>query len=300
MNRTVFHACALLPIFLIAGCDSERLKQFSDLAAAGTAYAAAEAALSDQLSSTYIQADSVLLARQKDIKTQAPASALEAAIKQANTDVETYLVTLSKVDQQTKILGMYFTQMSLLADTKNSDGIVKSADGLLEQLGSIDKSLESTAIGGKVVGDSVKEFAPLVVEHFQVKALDANLQKNADEIDRALALQQAAISVMTTALTQSLSTINSYTEDEKVVGPFKSPGPLPKTWVQDRETLIRTQLDLAKSQAANDSVTKLRTAFRDVVSNKGAKVNFSDLLNTISQMAGYVSDLKTTVNPAAK
>src|SRR6516165_1281256 len=110
---------------LLSGCDSERLKEFSSLAAAGSAYTDAFPAFSNQLESAVIKINN-----DQAVRAHALASDPETAKKfllQQDADLKAYLRTLHRINAQVQILGAYFNAMADLASAKPSEQIVTSA-----------------------------------------------------------------------------------------------------------------------------------------------------------------------------
>jgi hypothetical protein len=299
MRPNISLRIALLGVVVfLSGCDSERLKEFSSLAAAGSAYAATFPTLTNQLGSAHIMIDSDFAISQKKVHSQDP-SLLAKAIGEQDVQLKHYLATLDKLNAHAALLGAYFDAMAQMANTKNSEQVATSANGLLTHIGDLNATIKNAKIGTKTISDFLEVESKLVVAHFQVKALDENIQTHADVIDKALSLQEAAIKAIRAELTDDLSNINQFNEQDKVIGPFVASGTdVPKSWSADREAYIRSTLMLENADAAQNAITKLRGTFRDVVQDKGAQVDFNGLLTAIGGMAGYANAVKAAVTNA--
>ena len=211
-----------------------------------------------------------------------------------------YLSTLDRLNTQAALLGAYFDAMAQLANSKNTDQIVTSANGLIAQINKVNDSVAQSKLSNsptaKSIEDLVGQGAGLVVAHFQVKALDKNLETNAKTIDRALALQEAAIKAMKLQFSLALAGDDAFREETQVISPYVSTKDLPKSWASDRTAYIRSSVSLASADAADTAITKLRVAFQEVVQNKGSEVDFNGILDAIGKMTGYASDVKTAIS----
>ena len=297
MTKNAVRLSVFCGFLLLTGCDSERIEQFSSLAAAGSAYAATFPVLSEQLGNAQITItnDQAVAAHMAGIDTDTA----KAKISQQDTDLKIFLSTIDKLNAQTAVLGAYFAAMAQLANSKNSDQIVTSANGLYTQLKSVNAAVGNSKFSSDPAAKTIDELlgpvTQLVVAHFQVKALDANLNAHAQEVDRALALQEKAVQEMTLILSLAVNGDDKAREQSQVIGPYVSTKDLPKSWASDRTAYIRSSVSLASADAAKDAITKLRTAFQDVVQNKSSQIDFNSLLDVIGKMAGYANDVKTAI-----
>ena len=295
-TKSFFLVCLVSATLSFAGCDSQRLQQFSTLATAGSAYAATFPVFADELGSAQIAIDSATEVRHRP-ESQDPAKARQL-VAQADTDMKAYLATLERLKAHAALLGAYFDTMAQLSSGKNSDQIAASADGLLTSLGALNASVKNASLFGQPISTFVDAGVPLVVAHFQVKALNANLEKNAAVIDEALSLQQAAVKAMQTQFTQAVTSSYKLRESQEVLDPYAAPGELPKWWVSNREAYLRSAVSTESADAAVAAITGLRQAFRDAVENKPQALSLRDLLDLIGKMAGYASSAKAASTAA--
>ena len=289
----------MLTVFFLSACDSAKLKQFSSLAAAGSAYTATFPAFSNQLGAAMITInnDQAVRAHANPIDLQTAKSYL----LQQNADLKAYLKTLDRLNAQVQVLGAYFDAMGALANSKASDPIVDSANALVDQLKGVNDALGKSKLNGLPGSRSIDELTGpaigLVVAHFEVKALDQNLQANADVVDRALALQDTAVKAMTAQLSPALQGDDKLREQTQVVDPYLL-HELPKGWAADRTAYLRSSATLDNADAAQMAITNLRAAFRDVVTKKDSQVDFSGLLDAIGGMAGYSNSVRAALASA--
>jgi len=284
----------VLCVLMVSGCDAERLKQYSLLASVGSAYAAAFPAFSTAVGSSFITINNDLAIREHPLAASDPERA-KTKILQQDADIKTYLATLNRLNAQVKILGAYFDALGRLAGTKSSDQTVTSANGLVEQISSLNTTLGATKLpNSKTLDELAGPFAKIVVAHFQVKALDENLDRHAQVIDRALALQNAVVEVMSKQLALDLKGDDQIRETILVVDPYKQKE-LSKTWAADRAAYVQSSVSIESADAAQQAITKLRSTFHYVVTNKDHEVDFNGVLDAIGAMAGYAVNVKSAV-----
>ena len=278
-------------LLLLAGCDSERLTQFGSFASAGSQYVQAFHKVIEQAGSAMIASDSAtLLVARKQAGTGD-----KQAVIQDDKLLEEYLANLQKLDHHATLLGSYFEAITNLTNGKSADSTASAATGLLDSINSLNPSIEKLTFAGKSVKDFVQSGTKLVVAHFEVKALNDQLQKSAPAIDQALALQEAAISALAEQMKASLNATLEVQESTTVIDPYVS-GP-PPSWNSDREAFLRTKVSIDDVDHAKSAVSLLRTSFRQLVENRSTSIDLTTLLNEISKMAGYARAIESSLKP---
>lgn len=280
-------------LLMVTGCDSGRLKQFSSLASAGSAYAAAFPAFSSSVGLAFITINNDQAIQAHPLAVD-PDAAKKQILKQ-DADIKIYLATLNRLNAEVKLLGAYFDAMCRLSGSGPKDQLVTSANGLIEQISSLNTALEQTTLpDSKTLGGLAGPVIKVIVAHYQVKALDENLDRHAQVIDRALALQAAAVEAMSHQLALNLEGDDQFREMALVVNPYRQKE-LPRSWAADRTAYLQSSVSLQSADAAKDAIAKLRSCFKDVVANKDSVVDFNGLLDAVGAMAGYAQTVKAAV-----
>ena len=184
----------------LSGCDSERLTQFSSFAAAGSQYVQNFHLLTAHAGSTMIASDSAVLivARTQAgaaLATQIPE--YTSNLQKEDQEVEDYLLTLQKLDAHATLLGSYFAAITQLTNGSANTNAATTANTLLDSINAFNPQIEKATVGGQPIKNFVQPVTSLVVDHFEVKALDDQLKKAAPTIDEALTLQEAAVDALT-------------------------------------------------------------------------------------------------------
>lgn len=179
----------LAATILLTACDSQRLNEFSNFAAAGTTYISALHFVVEQAGSAMVAADSAALATARAQAGTDFAKHTEEYGKDVHLNdqlIANYLGELNLVDAHASLLGAYFDKVSQLSEGKAAGSIATSAAGLVDSIAAFNPKIETAQFAGKSVQDYVKSATALIVAHFEVKALDERLKTDAPVIDKAL------------------------------------------------------------------------------------------------------------------
>ena len=272
-----------------SGCESVRLDQFASFASAGSQYAQALHKVIDEAGSVMIASDSAtLIIARKQAGVGDP-----NAVKQDDKLLETYLDNLQKIDSHATLLGSYFDAIAKLTNGKPAGDTATAATGLLDSINSFNPEIEKATFAGKSVKNYVESGTKLVVTHFEVMALDEQLQRAAPTIDRALALQEAAVAAIADQMKASLGSSLEVRESTDVIEPYVTGAP--STWNADRESFLRARVTVDSVDQAKAAIIQLHVAFRRLVENRNASLDLATLLHDINKMAGYASALESSL-----
>jgi hypothetical protein len=290
--------CVLLALTFFSSCDTQRLGQFAAFATAGSQYVTAFHQLTAQAGSAMIAIDSVVLITAhnqvgSDLKTNP--SKYESEVVSHDQLLQTYLANLQLLDEHATQLGSYFDAISNLADGKAASGTSTAATDLLNSIEALSPSVAKATFLGKSVQDYVTTGTPLVVAHFEVKALDDQLRKAAPVIDTALSLQEAAVAAIGSQLKASLGDTLSASETNEVVDPYLQTTELPANWNTNREAFLRAKVTLGNLDSAQAAIKQLHITFKQLVEDKNASIDLTTLLNDITKMAGYANSLESSL-----
>lgn len=274
---------------LISGCDSQRLSQFSSFAAAGSLYVQEFHKVIQETGSAMIAVDSAVLVNGRNLAGEGNK---DDVIKNDKL-LETYLAILQKIDSHASALGSYFDAITQLTNGKASNDVSTAATDLLDSINNtFNPQIEKLSFGGKTIKDFVTEGSNLIVAHFEVKALNDHLKKAAPVIDRALALQEAAMEAIAVQMKASLNDSLKDRESTDVIQPYVQ-GP-PPNWNADRESFLRTKVTITDVDNAKAAISKLHATFRELVQNPNATVDLATLLNEINKIAGFTSAIESS------
>jgi hypothetical protein len=297
MNRHRLRAPALLlvPALLLtfAGCDQQRLDQFSTFATAGSQYVQAFHKFIAAAGSASIAANSAVLSTARIDAAKGHQSLPASAVIDADKDLAQTLANLGTIDEHASALGSYFDAVTKLSDNKLNASMKSSADGLMTAMGELSSKVKDLKIEGKPVNNYVKSATDLIVAHFEVKALNDHLKIAAPKIDEALMLQQAAIDCIGEVMKADLMAALENQENTRVIAPFTASGDLPDSWNADREAYLRAKVTIDNVESAQSAIKQLRQAFQQLVTAK-ASPNLGSILRDIEKMAEYASAVESS------
>ncbi len=292
------HRGALLAAFLtLTACDTERLDQYSAFATAGSAYVASFHQVINQAGSAMIAVDSVvMITAHRQVAPDIPAHPAEYSADLVSHDraLQQHLAVLQLIDAHATLLGSYFNAISKLTDSKTATGTGAAATDLLQSIDSLDGELSKAKLGGKTVADFVTVGTSFVVAHFQVKSLDAQLRHAAPIVDKALSLQEAAVTAIGEEMKASLTDTLANRELAEVINPYLSSHDLPANWNTNRESYLRASVTLNDVNSAKAAITQLHVSFKQLVENKGS-IDLQTLIKSISDMAAYANAADATL-----
>jgi hypothetical protein len=289
---------------LVGGCDSDRLTQFSTFASAGTQYVQNFHELTTQAGTALIASDSATLIAARNM---AGASVVAAHAPEYSTNlqkedqlIEENLATLQKLDAQATLLGSYFSAITQLTNGSAASQMTTSADALLDPINKFNPQIEAAKVGGQPIKNYVQPSANLIVAHFEVKALDTQLQKASPIIDQALTLQEAAVTAIAAEMKASLGASLETRESTEVIDPYVGGGTLPATWTANRQAFLQDDVAVTGLSSAQQAITELHNDFQKLVENKESTIDFSTLLSRVQQMSTYISAVGSTTSSGAQ
>jgi hypothetical protein len=293
------------------GCDSDRLTQFATFATAGSQYVQNFHLLINQAGSTMIAADSATLyiARQEALADPKGAAVtwdprkdqIEQQVETEDKALAGYLGTLQLLDKHAALLGSYFSAITQLTNGKASASVSTSASNLLDSINKLNPEVENAKFDGFGAKQFVQTLAPLIVDHFEVKALDDELKKSADTINQALNLQQAAVTALGKQITASTGVTLTLQEQTQIILPYAESKTLSEDdWNSKRQAFLQTQSTLQNIDSATKAITQLQKQFQQLVTNKRATIDFTTLMDAINSMTGYVSSMQSGVSTTTK
>lgn len=309
-SRNVLAAVILLALTLVSGCDSHRLDQFADFASAGSQYVQNFHQITAQAGSAMIAIDSATLIVIRNIavdngKTMQNLTVhrdkFTKDIQQHDSQVQDYVASLQLIDAHGRLLGSYFAAITQLANGREAAAAATSANSLLDSIDKLNPKIAATTLHVGNFSASVQSFVGpatnLLVAHFEVKALNQNLQKNAVTIDRALSLQEAAVDAISAQMRAALQDSLTVREQTDVIDPWLASTPdLPPEWSAKRAAYLRAKVAIESANSAKKAIVELHKDFRLLVENKNPSIDFASLLSDINKMSGYVSALESTAN----
>jgi hypothetical protein len=293
-SRFVINSIFSLAILSIAcGCatSESRVDQFDTFARAGVTFAeSVPPVLEDSLAST-INTDSLVLLQARE---GLDADGRLLAIEQSQEDLEQRVEILNALRRHVQLLRAYFVAIGdLAAIDAQSSGLSDVADGFVQELTQVSPAISRANIGGFSVTDAVGPAAEFVVAARQSAALQQELRRNAETIDRELRLQQAALDALADAMRAEMETRLALRNRDLVTLPFVRDEDVPSDWVELRLELLREHLDVQSVDAAREAARSLRIGFIALVEGNLGEATLGALISDISSLVGAIENART-------
>ena len=282
----------------LCGCDQERLDQYSTFATAGSLYVASFHQLTTQAGSAMIAVDSVVFIQEHSNVASDLAKhpkVYSDKLTQHDKLLLQHLAVLKLLDAHATLLGSYFNAIAKLTDGKTATATSAGATDLLKAIDGMDNDISKCTLGGKTVSEYVTVGTSFVVAHFQVKALDDQLQSSAPIIERALELQEAAVAALSQEIKSSLGDALSAKEMSDVINPYLNAHDLPANWNTNREAYLRASMTLTTADSAQTAIKQLHNSFKQLVENKTGPVDLQTLVKGVTDMAAYANAADATL-----
>ena len=275
---------------ITSGCATARLTQFHNFAQAGTAYVKASQAVLDEAGNAAIEADSLIAQKGRDgLRT---ADERREFIVGENQELRKRLLLLREIGRHGRLLQSYFETLAALADPKAPATLGTAAQGVFDSIGRLSPAIKNASLGGVRIQDHIPQATNFVVQVFKVKALENELKVRSKDIEREIALQEAAFSVISSTLETDLTAKLQLEETEDVIEPFAAAKDLPKSWASRREDILRARVAASSARAAQDATAKLRESFVALVENRLSEPSIAGIIAAINSMLDLTEEIK--------
>jgi len=278
----------VLPI--TSGCATTRLTQFHNFAQAGTAYVKASQVVLDEAGNAAIEADSLIAQKGRDgLRT---ADERREFIVAENQELRKRLLLLREIGRHGRLLQSYFETLAALADPTAPATLGTAAQGVFDSIGRLSPAIKNASLGGVRIQDHIPQATNFVVQVFKVKTLENELKARSKAIEREIALQEAAFTVISSTLETDLTAKLQVEETEDVIEPFAAAKDLPKSWGPRREEILRARVAASSARAAQDATAKLRESFVALVENRLSEPNIAGIITAINSMLDLTEQIK--------
>ena len=277
----------VLPI--TSGRATTRLTQFHNFAQAGTAYVKASQVVLDEAGNAAIEADSLIAQKGRDgLRT---ADERREFIVAENQELRKRLL-LREIGRHGRLLQSYFETLAALADPKAPATLGTAAQGVFDSIGRLSPAIKNASLGGVRIQDHIPQATNFVVQVFKVKALENELKVRSKAIEREIALQEGAFSVISSTLETDLTAKLQLEETQDVIEPFAAAKDLPKSWAASREEILRARVAASSARAAQDATAKLRESFVALVENRLSEPSIAGIIAAINSMLNSTEAIK--------
>jgi len=278
-----------VPAFILAlflcGCAAQRVNQFKSFAEAGRAYSTAMMELTQEAGNAAIDADSGTLILGRESWTSAERGSL---LVEHTRELKELLAVLRDLRRHTKLLGDYFSVLSDMSSPDAAAGLDEEAGRLVASVQKLGSRMESARIGSAEVQEFVTAAVPLSIAGFTQKALEEELKRNGDVLNRQLELQKAVLEALTPETEADLDAVFKQRAYTDVAQPFLKDTRLPNSWIKNRREVLSGYVSLASVGNAADAAGQLGETFRKLAEGKIEPGDFEELFADIRTMIDLI------------
>ena len=290
-SRSALSALLLAGVLQITcGCATARLTQFHNFAQVGTAYVKASQAVLEEAGNAAIEADSLIAEKGRD-GLRTPDDRRHFIVGE-NQELHKRLLLLREIGRHGRLLQSYFETLAALADPKAPATLGTAAQGVFDSIGKLSPAIKNASLGGVKIQDHIPQATNFVVQAFKIKALENELKARSKDIEREIALQEAAFSVISSTLETDLTAKLQLEETEDVIEPFATAKDLPQSWAARREEILRARVAAGSARAGQDAAAKLRESFVALVENRLSEPSIAGIIAAINSMLDLTEEIK--------
>lgn len=275
--------------FTAWSCTAVRTNQFRQFSQAGVSYSGAVTDLLNASGAAAIDTDSMVL-----VKARQPLSTADrsAAVLEHNQALRERLAILGDLRRHARLLSSYFEVLGTLADSNAPSQVGSAAEGVVQALGKLHPSIQNAKVGHTPVAEFIGSVSQIAVAHFKAAALENELKKRAQTIERELDLQQAALSALAQEMRVDLQAQIQQQESNDIVMPFVKDGPLPEAWSGERKEILQSQISLASVDAAADAARNLKITFVALAEGRFQLVDVPSVLSEINEVITLIEKVQ--------
>jgi len=291
--RFVKNSLVLLTIcFLLSGCASVKINQFSRFAELGSAYSEAVTGLTKEAGNVAIDADSAALIKGREHQSREERG---KTIIEHNKLLRERIELLRDLRRHTQLLRSYFLALAALAKSDEPSGIGTAAEDVVNSLGKMSERIKQAKAGGLGVGEFTGAVAKITVAQFQSAALEKELRVRTPTIERELDLQQAALQAIAEQMRTDLEVLQTREEALEVVDPFRAAtNSLPSDWTKRRKEVLNAYVSLDAVDAGAELARNLKLSFLALVENRLDPSDFGILFKDINEILTLIEDIQGT------
>jgi len=288
----IFKNCLILltTCFLLSGCASAKINQFSRFAELGSAYSEAVTGLTKEAGNVAIDADSAAL-----IKAREPLTPKERGetIIEHNELLKERIGLLRDLRRHTQLLRSYFQALAALAKSNEPSGIGAASEDVVKSLGKMSDRIKNAKAGALPVSEFVGPVVKITVAQFQRGALEKELRVHAPIIERELDLQQAALQAIAEQMRTDLEVLQAREEALDVVDPFRATkDSLPSDWTKRRKELLNTHISLDSVDAGAELARNMKLSFVALVENRLDLSDVETMFGDINEVLTVIEDIQ--------
>lgn len=293
MHRWIW-SC-LIAAALQVGCASVQVERGKDVSSAAIAYSRATAAVIDVAMDATVDVSSQRrLPLGEKPAVGAEADAREQKLAEIDKELINNVRQYAALKRSVGAVEGYFTGLQELSGATPGDAAEASLNTLADRVNGV-----STALGGEArltveQKGAIAGLGKLLVKQAHGAAVGRALERDAELIGRALALQQITLQTAAAEMKTQAAEEAVRFHRERVVKPYLAGG-VGQTWVDDRRTYIKAMALGNTSQAlqdASDASRLMEDVWRRILSGETSGKEFALMLKDVNESLDAAAALK--------
>ncbi len=281
---------ALLAV-AVAGCGtSARFAQFQKFSQAGVTYADTVPAILDEAFELALAVDSLVLTRTRNHLTRPQRI---RALSESTKALQERQQVFGEIRRHAVLLRTYFVALGQLAASDADSGIPQATEGLVQSMQGLSGKLKDQTINfGNNIKIPIDKFvgaiATIAVRSYRSAVLTRELRRNAQVIERELAIQEAAIQAVAEGMRDQVQLQINDEMLRQVARPYVNDGSLPSDWNARRLAIFKRNTTIAAADAAAKAAKNLRLSFIALVENRFDLASLNLLISDLNAVVSFV------------
>lgn len=291
------HIASAMFLLTVAACGTATIQNAQRISASGTALTTAIPDVYDASLLSTVSTQGGLLAtnRVKKIEGQTndELKKLRRDVFDKTRDaVQERHDILSDLRLHSQILRRYFSSLEALARSGEPEKFSESTGNIITALGAISPQIVNHRIGGVSIGSAAPDLVELVVSNSVAAKLGQRLKTDYPLVQRELALQEAALSLLALDIEDNSNTHRLNFVRTVVREPYATGTSLPKGWEAEWAKAYAPQPQVEAVSLASSAMRDLRRDYEALVTGEVSSASAGYLLEDISEIVSLIETAK--------
>jgi hypothetical protein len=281
---------AVLALFALAACATQRIEKAGQVANAGVAFADAVPAVLDESFVLSVAANSSVLAADQPRLTPA----------QRETDLTTHdqalkaqLPILHDLKTHARLLRSYFIALGAIVSSDATTGISAATGKIVSELSKAGVDLSKKQVGGFPISDAIQPAIDFAVATYQNAVLSNELRERGHTIERELELQRAALSLIGEQMRADADARIEHELRKPVFTDYVNATPLPSDWTERRIAAFRQTADLDSLNKAVAAAENLHNSWIAFAQDRLDEASLLQLLKDIDELVAMADQMQS-------
>ena len=298
-----------LLVLSLGGCAAvspeRRITQADGLADAGIAFADTLPPLYDAFFLQSVQADSIGLERQHNLKAKLPQAQRAGAsqellqlLEESDADLAETARIVRDLKRHARLMKSYFLALKSLASEETGAEIPGAAQQAVADLQRLDIDVAKKTVFSQGLGDVVGPLAGFAVDFAKASALKKELEQRGAVINREIARQEAALGIIALRMSGDRELVLIKTVKNPLDRSFVDLSrTVPNSWWKGRADYLMRNVDIEEIGRAEDAARNLRSAWEAFAAGRPSDPLLAVIIADLQAVRDLVSTLAAANGP---